>query len=432
VTEDVRRFLVAIAVALPLFLLGCTFGVGGLAKDEWHGDVPHYETFGKNVMNGEIPYHDFYFEYPPGSLPAFVVPAAISERHYVKTFKWLMASFGALTLIGAAAILTTLRANTIRLATSLGAIVVAPPLLGHVYLNRYDPWAALLVTLALFLLILPRRALSFAVLALAIAAKIYAVAALPVAAIRVWRTGGRRALARSLGALLAVGAVVVLPFAVIAFGGLGFSFYTQATRPLQVESLGASFLLVADQLGIYNAHMIGGKANSIDLGGAVAAGVGYLSSLAVVAALAATTWVYDRGNDERERIVTAFAAGITGYVAFFKVLSPQYLTWLIPLVPLVAGRRGRIGTAFLLAALLLTQIEIYGFVPVHGIHDTSIILGEPHSWAIWLLLLRNLLLVALFVVLLKELRSNPSQSEAFRSSRTFCSSSASRCARIVF
>jgi hypothetical protein len=405
VTKDVRRFVVAIAIAVPLFFVGCTFGIGGLAKDEWHGDVGHYETFGHRVMDGEVPYHDFYLEYPPGALPAFVAPAAISERHYVKTFKLLMATLGALTVVAAAALFVLLGADTLCLATGLGAIVAAPPLLGHVYLNRYDPWSALLVVLALLFLLLPRRALSFGLLALAITAKVYAAAALPAAAIHVWRTGGRRDLTRAWVTFLGVGAAVVLPFAVVAFGGLGFSFYTQSTRPLQVESLGASILLAADRIGIYDAHMIGGKANSIDLGGAVPTALGVLSSIVVVAALLAVTWAYFRGQDDRERIVTAFAAAVTAYVVFFKVFSPQYMTWLVPLVPLVAGRRGRIATLLLLSAVLLTQIEIYGFIPVHYIADARLIVGEPEPWLPWLLLGRNLLLVAVFFLLLTELRS---------------------------
>jgi hypothetical protein len=38
------------------------------------------------------------------------------------------------------------------------------------------------------------------------------------------------------------------------------------------------------------------------------------------------------------------------------VLSPQFLIWLIPLVPLVGGRRGLAASGLLAAALVLTQL----------------------------------------------------------------------------
>jgi hypothetical protein len=55
--------------------------------------------------------------------------------------------------------------------------------------------------------------------------------------------------------------------------------------------------------------------------------------------------------------------------------------------------------------LPLTQVQIYGFDSVHGIPDTHVIYGEPQAWAPWVLLGRNLLLVAVFFVLLAELRA---------------------------
>jgi hypothetical protein len=400
-----RPYAVAVVVSLIAFLLACTFSVGGLAKHEWPGDVTHYQTLGERILDGEIPYHDFYVEYPPGALPTFVLPAAISERHYITEFKLLMAALGVIALLAAAATLRVLEAGPRRVAVSLGAIAISPALLGHVFLNRYDPWPTALVSVALLALLSRRVRTAAACLALAATAKIYAVAVLPVAAVRVARTEDRQTLLGGSAVLLAVGALVTLPFAVVAFGGLGNSFYVQSTRPLQIESLGASVLLVADQLGIYDAQFFGGKANSVDLHGTVPAVIGVLTSLLVVASVLFVAWTYYRGRDTAERFVAAFTASIAAYVVFFKVLSPQYLTWLIPLVPLVGGRRGRLATATFLAALLATQIEIYGFEPIHTVPGSSFLAGEPDAWAPGLLLVRNLLLVAVFVLVFSELRA---------------------------
>jgi hypothetical protein len=387
-----------------LFLICCTFGVGGLAKREWPGDVPHYQSFGERMLDGEVPYHDFYSEYPPGALPAFLAPAAISERHYVDVFKALTTLLGAVALVAAGATLWVLRADLVRTVIALGSIAVAPALLGHVFLNRYDPWPAALVSLALLLVLVRRLRSAFALLGIAVTAKIYAIAALPVAGVRVARTQGRPASQRALAAFVIAVAVITVPFAVVAFGGLGDSFYVQSTRPLQVESLGASILLAADRLGLYHARFFAGKGNSIDLHGSLPAALAILTSLLLVAAVAFVVWLYVRGRESGEAFVVAFAASITAYVVFFKVFSPQYMTWLIPLVPLVAGRRGRVAIAAFLAALLATQIEIYGFEPIHTVPGSSFLAGQPDAWAPWVLLTRNVLLVAVFALLASQLR----------------------------
>jgi hypothetical protein len=410
--REARPYAVALVVSLVVFLLACTFGVGGLAKHEWPGDVPHYQTYGERILDGDVPYHDFYVEYPPGALPTFVAPAAVSKRHFVAEFKWLMALFGAASLLAAAATLRVLGATLPRFAFALGAIAVSPALLGHVFLNRYDLWPTALVSVALLALLVRRVRAAAVCLALAITAKIYAIAALPVAAVHVARTRDRRTGLLGLSALLLTGALVTLPFAVVAFGGLGNSFYVQSTRPLQIESLGASILLVVDQLGLYDAQFFGGKANSIDLYGTLPSAVSVLTSLLGAAAILLVVWRYWRWRDALERFVAAFTAAVAAYVVFFKVLSPQYLTWLVPLVPLVAGTKGRLATGVFLTALLATQVEVYGFEAIHTVPGSTFLAGEPDAWAPGVLLVRNLLLVAVFALTLWEL--SPPRAAAAR------------------
>ena len=85
------------------------------------------------------------------------------------------------------------------------------------------------------------------------------------------------------------------------------------------------------------------------------------------------------------------------------MLSPQYLTWLVPLVPLVAGRRGLYAAGTLIAAMALTMPE-YLFWGRYGVRD--------QNWTVWLLLARNGLLVATFCLLYSALREREGFAKA--------------------
>jgi hypothetical protein len=125
--------------------------------------------------------------------------------------------------------------------------------------------------------------------------------------------------------------------------------------------------------------------------GAFGAALSVAGTMAVVA-----TWIaFARGPVTRDRFVRYAAAAVCAFVAFDKVLSPQYLLWLIPLVPLVRGRRGLVATALLTLACVLTQVWFpqryfaYAF-------DSDLA---------WVVLLRDLVLVALLVVLVTPRRA---------------------------
>jgi hypothetical protein len=185
-----------------------------------------------------------------------------------------------------------------------------------------------------------------------------------------------------------------VPFFLLSPGGVGFSLWLQLKRHLQIESLGASILLVGSKLGIHHETWIAGKPGSVDLGGLAADTVGVLTSLLALVLVAVAAWVFWRGPDDDARQVTAWAAVVAAFVVFGKVLSPQYLTWLLPLVPLAAGRKGRWAAGVFFAALALTQFE-YLLPNKDGL--------EQQNWMVWVLVVRNLALVGVFGLLLAAL-----------------------------
>ena len=102
----------------------------------------------------------------------------------------------------------------------------------------------------------------------------------------------------------------------------------------------------------------------------------------------------------RERFVRYAVAAVCAFVAFDKVLSPQYLLWLIPLVPLVLGRRGLAATVLLTIACVLTQV----WFP-----QRYFAYADDFELA-WVVLLRDLVLVALLVVLVMPRLHDPGRS----------------------
>ena len=88
------------------------------------------------------------------------------------------------------------------------------------------------------------------------------------------------------------------------------------------------------------------------------------------------------------------AAAVVAFVALGKVLSPQYLIWLLPLVPLVGGRRGIRAVALLAVACVLTQL----WFPFRYWQLVAPLItpgAEPDALASWLVLARDLVLLAL-------------------------------------
>jgi len=374
VTSSLRRSLPESVVAAALFV-ACFVAVhywfwGRFQIVDW----PGYRDYGRAIVDqGLVPYRDFAVEYPPGSLLVFVIPTAFSN--YATAFAVLMAICGVAMTVVVAAI--------DRRAAFYAAL--APILVGSLVLSRFDLWPDVLVVLALLGLLEGSEALGWAFLGAAVGVKLWPLVLVPIALLWSFRHGRRLAPLWGLGVALAI----FVPFAILAPHGLWASVHGQADRPLQIESLGAALLAVAAHPQVVSSH----GSQNIDGHGSYAAVFALVQVCAVV-----VCWIeFARGPVTRNRLLTYSAAAVCAFVAFGKVLSPQYLLWLIPLVPLVAGGRRLPAIVLLTVACVLTQIwfPLRYFAYADSFHLAGVVLA------------RDLVLVALFVVLAWPLRERP-------------------------
>lgn len=362
----------------------------GLPADLSQGsnDLGIYHSAGEALLRGELPYRDFFIEYPPGSLPAFVPPALLTDER--AGFIDLFASEMALVLV-AALFLTALAARRVwglwawpvPAATFAAAAVMLYP----VAVTRYDAIVALSLAVAALCAALGGRYvyLAYASLGFGTAAKLVpALATVPLALVR-------RGAARGYAVFFGVLALFFVPALVLGGGRFVESFSYHADRGLQVESLAASVLIKLGWVeGItfrYGAFEVEGR--GVELASSL--------SLPLTAVLLASTALvaYREHRLGYAQFARYGAALVLAFMLCSKVLSPQYLIWLLPLVPLGAASLARFagpGVSILFLTACWTTTQVF---PLH--YGDLLQLRSPGPD---LLLLRNALLVVLWAALL--------------------------------
>jgi hypothetical protein len=363
------------------------------------GDARQYETWGNLVTNHAVPYRDFDVEYPPGALPAFVVPVYLRKLagYHGTYFDWLRAELLVLQLgclVAMALALVRLGASRRRAYLALAAAGGGSGILGPIAYFHYDWWPAFLAVAALAALLAGRGVAACALAAVGAAAKVFPVLLVPFALAELWRRARWRGVGVGTAAAAGVLAAIVVPFAVVAPHGLGWALHRELRRPLEVESIGTSFFVVAHHVAGYGLHAVW-IARSRNLDSPAAHAVVQLLGVLTAVSLVAIFVLWLRSSRGPEELVLAVCAAAVAYVVFSKVFSPQYLIWLLVLVPLLGGRLGARATGLLLAICGVTQI----FEPYRWQQYWHF--ATP--WLDWVVVARNALVLALLALLAEPL-----------------------------
>ena len=317
------------------------------------------QRYGHDVLVGKLPYAGFGFEYPPLALPTFVLPALVvgpsaSALAYRTAFEGVMLACGLALIPIVILSIRPLAQRRRDLVIPAALLAASPLLLGPMITARFDLWPALLTAAAIAAVLADRPRIGAGLLALAILAKVYPIVLAPLLVAAVWRRrGGSEALISSAVAI-AVVAVVLGPFLVVAPAGTLEALRVAVVRQLQVETLGASFLLVLHGVAGTSVELVHGF-GSENLGGTLPKFLAVAQSVASLLSVAFVWLQFMRGPGTAARLLTSIAAALCLYVALGKVFSPQYLIWLVPLVATVPRRVAPLAILWLAVVLLLTE-----------------------------------------------------------------------------
>jgi hypothetical protein len=310
-------------------------------------------SVGRMLFDGQIPYADFQFEYPPLSALCFILPALVPHGA-APTVLALQAV--ALELVAVAYI----RGH----AGALRRYGVLSFLLFPFLAGGFDafPMAALVVSTALLAAGNPR---GWAVVAAGAMMKISPGLAWVWCRSHLWVAAG---------ALVVTLAVVLAPLAIARNRDDDWITYN-IDRGVQVESVAASTTWLARQvLGHDSTFEYRFKAFEIDHASPAAAGWAVVGVLGML-------WIAVRARGRNAWVLALLAVDL--FLISSKVLSPQYFAWTAPLAAVVGGR-----TYFLhLAMALLTAVAYSDTIGRDGILALSslrnVILVGTVAWGLW-------------------------------------------------
>jgi hypothetical protein len=321
-------------------------------SDQRVNDLFVYRQLAEPVLNGSLPYRDVFLEYPPLAAPAIALPGLLGTGEAA-----FEASFAGWTLLLAAAVVLMTGALAARSGgdrrRALLAAAAMPLLCGAMVRTHFDLAPLALTVASLLLLLNGRPRLGLAVLGLGAMTKGFPLLVAPPALAWLAATAGRRQAIEAAACLVAV--LVALTALAVGFspGGAEKALRFQLERPVQIESSPATVLLALDAAGAGDARDVSSH-RSDGILHAASGPVGAVFLVLMLAAVALFT-AYARAG-RREMVLGAFAA-VAAYVALGRVLSPQYLIWLVPLGALAFAWRMHGLAALLALATLLTQME---------------------------------------------------------------------------
>lgn len=390
--------------------------------DEWKQDADSFDT-GKDPDDPEqtppvtptrplTPYRDFLVEYPPGFFLFALPPALLTGEGGLDRYSfWFGSLMGALLLSSLWLISQVAKKVAPQLAQDklVRFTTYCLLVLGTITTRRYDAALSFSLSLLVFGCVMQRPMVAGIALALGIVTKGMPVLIAPLVVFYFLSMKRMRDLLLATASGVGFGLLLGLPFTAAAGRQILDMFSYHGMRPLQIESTFASLLvlshaIVGTPLSIAHTY---GSMNIVGTGEPLFRSLASLFPLVSLLLVWAWSFVCLRratSQSVRDRVlILSICLVLVGQMTLGKVFSPQYLTWLLPIGVLAALMQDYAGRWLLFATMALT----YFIFPIS--YHLSLA-GTMHPLFGFVLLVRNLCLLAWAIRLLWPLRSTVAMS----------------------
>jgi hypothetical protein len=357
------------------------------------GDVGY---FAKSLRHlGDLGLGGTMREYPLPAVAVVALPWALAGAAHAL---WAYGFFFVAGLLAVDAAFTVLlhRQGSAGQGSAVTMWLVAVPAMGGLTYVRFDLVPGVLVGVVI-LLAGTRPRVAALLVAVATSIKLWPVLLVPPLLARAARRG------QSLAVVAAVGATAVLATVVAAGWARVWSpLAYQADRGLQIESVAATPAVAVNAFDPAAYRIFYSSFKAYEITGPGVPVLLTVSSALSVALVAFLVLLWSRiarlGRElSPDALVWASVASTLGFLCASKVLSPQYLLWVLPMavagLTVVSGTRralGRFTVALIVAAALSHAIFPTLYSPLVLHRDGTLL-------AVAVLVVRNLLLVALLV-----------------------------------
>ena len=367
------------------------------------------------MLDGMVPYSDFFSEYPPLALFSFLLPALLSPTQPFYSFFFAVEIFlldlVVLFILAKLASRLKMQAWPVLSVYTLCLVVIGPIVTG-----RFDLLPATLVLVALYAFISGKNKIAWGCLALGASAKLYPLVIAPLFFLYLLRQKQYWRLAQGIAIFGGVILVLNLPWVIIDADGFWQFISYHLERGLHSESSYGSVILIGQVMGLtqVEAGLTYGSWNLVStMAENLSRASFYITAglLSVIYAFyARQLWQKKPGdisirgllNNEAVALLRYTLVAVLIMLLTSKVFSPQFLIWLCPLIPIVGARWRYVPLVLFLIAGAITQY-------IYPHNYIAFELFTPHL--VILHAIRNLLLAVMAVIYILPMRSSPLKVE---------------------